>query len=243
MAEGVRLAMWSGPRNLSTAMMYAFAARGDCRVWDEPFYPAYLAATGLGHPMRDAVTASGTTDPARVAGECLAMAGAPHVYQKHMCQHMVPGFPMEWTDDVTNVFLIRHPARVVASFARKYEAATADAIGAARQAEMFDSMADRTGTTPVVVDSADILADPAGMLSSLCRAVGLPWTDRMLSWDAGPKPFDGVWADHWYGAVHRSTGFGSPDGPPPALDGRYADIATGAMPHYDRLKSHALTPR
>jgi hypothetical protein len=186
----MNIAMWSGPRNLSTAMMYAFAARGDCAVWDEPFYAAYLRATGLTHPMRDAILAAHDGDAARVAAACAAPApdGSPHFYQKHMAQHMVPGMPLGWADHAANVFLIRHPARVVASYAKKREGPTEDDLGFRRQAELFDRFADRQGRAPVVIDGTDIRADPAGMLDRLCTALGLPFTDRMLHWPAGPKP-------------------------------------------------------
>lgn len=238
----MNIAMWSGPRNLSTAMMYAFAARGDCAVWDEPFYAAYLLQTGLTHPMRDAILAAHDGDAARVAAACAAPApgGQPHFYQKHMAQHMLPGMPLDWADDVANVFLIRHPARVVASYAKKREGPTADDLGFRRQAELFDRIADRQGRAPVVIDSTAIRADPRGMLEKLCRALGLPFHDAMLRWPAGPKPFDGVWAAHWYGAVHRSTGFEGAEGPLPDLPPAYAELAAACLPHYEKLRAQAL---
>jgi len=234
--------MWSGPRNLSTAMMYSFAARGDCAVWDEPFYAAYLAATGVDHPMREQVIAAGETDPAAVARACTAPVpdGQSLFYQKHMTLHLIDGFPRDWLDRVTNAFLIRHPARVVASYARKREAPVLADIGFLQQAELFDRIADRTGTAPVVVDSADIRARPAAMLRALCGALGIAYTDRMLSWPAGPKPCDGVWAPHWYGAVHASTGFDAAEGPLPELSGDYARLADAALPAYERLAGFSL---
>ena len=143
----MRIAMWSGPRNLSTALMYAFAARGDCAVWDEPFYAAYLSRTGLNHPMRAQVLAAGETDPEKIAARLTGPVpgGKPMFYQKHMCQHMLPGIPRDWMDRVTSVFLIRHPARVLASFASKYEAASLADIGFIQQAELFDAVAQRLG--------------------------------------------------------------------------------------------------
>jgi Sulfotransferase domain len=192
--------MWSGPRNLSTAMMYSFAARGDCAAWDEPFYAAFLAATGLDHPMTAEILAAGEADPARVAARCAGdvPGGKPFFYQKHMTHHMVPGFPLEFMDACTNVFLIRHPARVIASYLAKRENPTLEDLGFTQQAALFDRVADRTGTAPVVVDSADIRANPAAVLQRLCAAIGLPWTSAMLHWPAGPKPYDGAFAPHWY---------------------------------------------
>ncbi|MCX7889400.1 MAG: HAD family hydrolase [Rhodobacteraceae bacterium] len=238
----MRIAMWSGPRNLSTALMYAFAARGDCAVLDEPFYAAYLKATGLDHPMAAAVIAAGQTDPARVAATCSGPApdGRAIFYQKHMTLHMIPAFPRDWMGSVTNAFLIRHPARVVASYARKREAPTLADIGFVQQTQLFDEVADRLGHAPPVIDSADIRASPRVALERLCAALGLPFTERMLAWPAGPKPCDGVWAPHWYGAVHASTGFEPAEGALPDLDGAYARLAEAAMPAYERLASVKL---
>ena len=239
-----RIAMWSGPRNLSTAMMYAFAARGDCAVWDEPFYLPYLVKTGLNHPMRDTVLASGPQDADQIARDCLGPVpeGHPVFYQKHMCQHMVDGIPRDWMADVTNVFLIRHPARVVASFSAKHEAVGLSDIGFQQQVEIFDQVADITGQAPLVVDSNDIRNDPPAMMQALCDALGIGGAQSMLNWPAGPKPFDGVWAPHWYGSVWRSTGFAGREGALPQLNGPYAAIAEAAMPFYERLKPFALKP-
>ncbi len=238
----MRIAMWSGPRNLSTALMYAFAARGDCAVWDEPFYAAYLAATGIDHPMADQIIAAGETDPAAVARACLGPVpqDQPLFYQKHMTLHMIPGFDRSFISGLTNVFLIRHPARVIASYSRKRESPTLPDIGFVQQAELFDQVADQTGAQPLVIDSADIRADPRGKLSALCAALGIPFTEAMLNWPAGPKSFDGVWAPHWYNAVHASTGIDEPEGPLPALDPAAQALADQAMPYYQRLAALRL---
>ena len=237
-----RIAMWSGPRNLSTAMMYSFAARGDCAVVDEPFYSAYLTATGIDHPMRAEVIASQSSDPVQVAAFCTGPIPQQQrlFYQKQMTMHMVPGFDRGFLKSLTNVFLIRHPARVVASYARKRESPTLADIGFVQQAELFDSVADWLGHAPLVVDCADIREDPKSALTRLCAALNIPFSEAMLHWPAGPKPFDGVWAPHWYNAVHRSTGFEDPEGRLPALTGNYARIADQAMPYYQRLAGFKL---
>lgn len=234
--------MWSGPRNLSTALMYAFAARGDCAVSDEPFYAAYLAATGIDHPMRDDVIASQPTDPNEVAAACLGPnpGGQPHWYQKHMTLHMISAFDRGFLAGLTNVFLLRHPAHVIASYARKREAPTLQDIGFLQQAELFDQVADMTGTVPPVITAESIRANPRGALAGLCSALGLPFTEKMLSWPPGPKPYDGVWAPHWYNAVHRSTGFEDPEGPLPDLPPAYQRLADAALPAHDRLAAHAI---
>ena len=237
-----RIAMWSGPRNLSTAMMYAFAARGDCAVWDEPFYAAYLKATGLDHPMKAEVIAGGEPDPARVAQACLGPIPAAQrlFYQKHMTLHMIPEFDRGFLRGLTNVFLIRHPARVIASYAQKRENPNLSDIGFVQQAELFDQVADFSGRPPLVIDSADIRDNPRVMLSKLCAALDIPFADKMLRWPAGPKPFDGVWAPHWYNAVHASKGLDAPEGPLPDLTAKAAALCDLALPYYDRLAAYRL---
>lgn len=233
--------MWSGPRNLSTAMMYSFGARPDFAVVDEPFYAAYLDRTGLYHPMRDAVLASQPVDPAKVAATLTGPVpdNKQHFYQKHMTQHMIAGIPRDWFAHVCHVFLIRHPARVVASFGAKYDNPTLADIGFTQQTEIFDELTAQ-GITPVVIDSADIRRDPRAMLARLCAALDLSFDPAMLSWPAGGHPSDGVWAPHWYGAVHASTGFAPAEGPPPDLSGAAGDLVTQALPHYRRLEALKL---
>lgn len=232
----MRIAMWSGPRNLSTAMMYSFGARSDFAVWDEPFYAPYLAASGADHPMKDQIIAAHEANPIKVAARCSGTIPAqkPHFYMKHMPHHMIDGFPMDWSDDCVNVHLIRHPARVVASYGIKREQVTLEDIGFRQQAQLFD----RIGG--LVIDSADIRNDPERMLTRLCDAIGLRFDRAMLSWPEGGHLDDGVWASHWYGAVHRSTGFAGPEGPLPQLDGRDAAIVAAALPFYDRLAAKKL---
>lgn len=238
----MRIAMWSGPRNLSTAMMYAFASRGDCAVWDEPFYAAYLDRTGLKHPMRAESMAAGERDPDKVADACVfgpVPEEKPHFLQKHMAQHMLPGFDRGWLSRVVNIFLIRHPARVIASFSAKHDSLGLDDIGFRSQLELYRAAA-ACGQTPVVLDSADIRSDPAAALEALCDSIGLPWTPAMLSWPAGPKPFDGVWASHWYDSLHRSSGFAGPEGPLPAIEPALAQLHAEALPFYEELRLRRL---
>ncbi len=237
-----RIAMWSGPRNLSTAMMYAFASRGDCAVWDEPFYAAYLKSTGIPHPMAAEVIASGEPDPTKVAAACLGEIPKHTTlfYQKHMTLHMIPAFERGFMLGLTNVFLIRHPARVVASYSKKRESPTLLDIGYVQQAHLFHQVADWTGKPPIVVDSFDICAAPRETLTKLCAALTIPFTETMLHWPAGPKPYDGAWAPHWYNAVHKSTGFDAPEGPLPELSSAFQKLADEAQPYYDRLAAFKI---
>jgi hypothetical protein len=238
----VRIAMWSGPRNISTAMMRSFENRPDCAVSDEPFYAAYLAQTGLDHPMREAVLAAQPQDWRAVAHSLVTDEPAAVWYQKHMTHHMLPGFSVDWTESCRNAFLIRDPEAVLASYVVKRADVTLEDIGVVRQRELFDREADRLGAPPPVVEGADVLADPRGMLTALCRALGIPFRDEMLRWPAGRRDSDGVWAPAWYEAVERSTGFAAPERAerPPLTDDLKA-IADQARPHYEALVRYRLT--
>jgi hypothetical protein len=235
--------MWSGPRNLSTAMMRSFGNRADCAaVWDEPFYAAYLARTGKDHPMRAEVLASQPQDWRAVARACATGDVPPGriLYQKHMTHHMLPSFGRDWMDALDHAFLIRAPERVAASYAARREEVTLEDLGFERQAELFDRVAQRAGAAPPVIDAEAVRADPEGVLRRLCSALGLAFDPGMLAWPAGPRASDGAWAAHWYGAVNASTGFAPPEPAPPPLAGRMRAIADAARPDYDRLHVHVI---
>jgi hypothetical protein len=240
----IRIAMWSGPRNISTAMMRAFENRPDCAVVDEPFYAAYLAETGLQHPMRHAVLASQPTDWRVVADTLVTAEPAAVFYQKHMTHHMLPAFGLDWAAACRNAFLIRDPAAVLASYVKKRAEVTLEDIGVVRQRELFEREAERLGRAPPVIEGADVLADPKGALTALCAALGIPFRHEMLSWPAGRRDSDGVWAPAWYEAVERSTGFAAPDRPPVApLPDDLSRLAEAARPHYEALARFKLGGR
>ncbi len=234
--------MWSGPRNLSTAMMYSFAARGDCAVWDEPFYAAYLAKTGLDHPMRREILAAGEHDPGKVIDACRGDVpnGKPVFYQKHMTHHMIDGIDRTWLKDMTNIFLIRHPVRVIASYAAKRENPTLEDIGFRQQAELFDLVCDLTGKVPPVVDSFDIRKSPETTLRRLCGKIGLGFLPQMTGWPIGGHKDDGVWGAHWYGAVRTSNGFSGAEGDLPILKGEMASLSNSAATYYQSMAAHLV---
>ncbi len=234
------IAMWSGPRNISTAMMYSFGNRADCIAWDEPFYAFSLLHHGNDHPMRDEIIAAGDSDWDSLVARCLAPAERPVFYQKHMTHHMPRDLDLGWITRLTNAFLIRRPEHVLASYARKWSDVTLEGLGFVQQAEIFAMVADHLGHAPPVVDTDDILKDPRGTLTRLCAACAIPFDGAMLSWPQGPKPFDGVWAPHWYNAVWSSTGFGTPPADSPSLPAPLQRIAEQARPHYERLRQHRL---
>jgi Sulfotransferase domain len=229
-APPLRIAMWSGPRNISTALMRAFEARGDTAVSDEPFYAAYLQRTGIEHPLRDAVIASQSCDW-RVVAQLLT---GPVPQGKPLGE-----FGRVWMQDVHNAFLIRDPEAVLASYARHRDAVTLEDIGFVQQRELFDAQADRLGRAPPVADAADILAAPDRILKKLCGALGIAFTPAMLHWPAGRRATDGVWAPAWYQAVEKSTGFAAPK-PASALPARLRTLADQARPHYDALAQYRL---
>jgi hypothetical protein len=239
----IRIAMWSGPRNISTAMMRAFGQRPDTAVVDEPFYAAFLAATSEPHPMRAEVVASQPTDWRAVVGQLLGPVpeGRQVYYQKLMTHHMLAEFGRDWMSGMRNAFLIRDPGAVLASYVRARGVATLADIGIVQQRELFEREADRLGAAPPVIEGRDVLERPGHMLAQLCDALGIPFTDAMLSWPAGRRATDGVWAPAWYESVERSTGFGAPpalaDAPLPDQLQRVADQA---QPHYLALARHRI---
>lgn len=238
----VRIAMWSGPRNLSTAMMRSFGSRADTFVSDEPFYGAYLKHTGDPQPMMDAVMASMDCDWHSVARtlEGPAPDGSPLWYQKHMAHHMEGPIDISDLAGMRHAFLIRDPIRVAASYADKRTDIRPDHLGVTRQREFFERVADRDGVARPVIDSADILADPPATLAKLCAALGISWHPAMLTWAAGPHRQDGVWGAHWYDKVNTSTGFGPPPGRLPDLAPDYARVAEACRADYEALSAHAL---
>lgn len=234
---GVRLAMWSGPRNISTALMRSWENRPDCRVVDEPLYAYYLAETGLDHPARDEVIAAGSTDWRAVVADLTAEVTDGVYYQKHMTHHLLPTLPREWIAKLTNVLLIRDPAEVVASYTRSRATVEAADIGLMQQVQLYEQFG---GQLPVI-DAADFLQQPEAYLRWLCDLVGVEFTDRMLTWPPGARESDGVWAPYWYTAVHASTGFEPYRPREVMLEGAALAAAEQCRPHYERL--HAARVR
>jgi hypothetical protein len=236
--------MWSGPRNISTAMMRSFGNRADTVVVDEPLYAAYLRSTGLDHPGREAILAAQDDDWRSVTQALVGPVpgGRDVYYQKHMTHHLLPETGRDWLARVTNAFLVRDPAGVVASYARVRGEPTLADLGFPQQVEIFRACADALGAAPPVVDAEDVLSAPRPVLAELCTRVGISFDERMLSWPAGPRATDGVWAPHWYTAVEASTGFG----PPASQRGEVPDHLLGLLelcrPYYDELWVHRIQP-
>jgi hypothetical protein len=238
----VRIAMWSGPRNISTAMMRAFENRPDTAVIDEPFYGPYLVRSGVDHPLREAVLAAHATDAEAIAAALTGPAphGAQVFYQKHMTHHMLPGVTRAWMGEVRSAFLIREPRRVLASYAARRAAVELDDIGFAAQARLFDEVCDLAGAAPPVIDAEDVLGDPRAVLGRLCAALDIHFAEDMLAWPAGPRASDGAWAPAWYDAVIASTGFGPPAPEPAPLEPHLEALARAVRPHYERLARYRI---
>jgi Sulfotransferase domain len=245
MPDPVRIAMWSGPRNISTAMMRSFENRPDTSVVDEPFYAAFLAATGVDHPMREESLASQPQNWREVVRSLLGPVPdrRPIFYQKHMTHHMVADFGRDWISQVCNAFLIRAPEDVLFSYTQKREDVTLDDIGFVSQSELFEREAQRLGHAPPVVHADDVLANPRDTLSALCSVLDVPFSEAMLSWPSGKRATDGVWAPVWYGSVERSTGFAPQREREQrkALASHLQRIADAARPHYERMVAFKTT--
>lgn len=236
--------MWSGPRNISTAMMRAWENRDDCTVADEPLYAAYLHATGIDHPARDEIIGAGETDWRKVVVHLLETQpeGRPIWYQKHMCQHILPDMDIGWVHGLTNLFLIRSPESVVASFVRvrQTETISPEEIGLPQQVRLFEAVANYIGHAPPVIDSAEFLRDPETHLRAICHYLKISFCTSMLNWPPGPRESDGVWGSYWYDSLYKSTGFIDPAPREVTLKGQPAEVAAACRPLYERLFEHRL---
>ena len=206
--------------------------------WDEPFYGAYLKATGLKHPMVAEIISGMECDSAKVAARCTETASKPIFYQKHMTHHMLKQFDRKFICRLNNAFLVRSPKKVLASYAKKHDEVSLHAIGFVEQAEIFDLVAQHLGRAPPVLDADTHLADPRTSLMQLCAKLNINFNEAMLSWPKGPKPCDGIWAAHWYNAAWNSTGFEAPSDVPFELPEHLKRIAGQAQPYYEKLKAY-----
>jgi len=239
----LRLAMWSGPRNISTAMMRAWENRGDCSVVDEPLYAHYLAHTGLDHPGRELVISAGEADWRKVAEHLAGPVpdGKPIWYQKHMTHHLLPQIGRDWLDELTHAFLIRDPREVLLSYVRSRPNVTAEDIGVLQQLEIFEYVHRRSHVRPPVIDAGEFLKNPERQLRALSAQLGVEFTPRMLHWPAGARASDGVWASYWYRAVVRSSGFEPYRERDRRIPPEFKKLIDAVMPAYETLFAHRMT--
>lgn len=236
----LRINCWSGPRNVSTALMRSFAQRGDTVAVDEPLYGHYLATTGAPHPGLSELLDVLETDARKVVDEVvLGPCGRDVLFLKQMVHHLTPDLDLRFLDACVNVLLIRDPAEVIASLVHQLPEPTMRDVGLARQVELFRDLRSR-GQDPPVLDARQLLLDPEHVLRELCARVGIAWDPAMLSWPAGPRPEDGPWARYWYDNVHRSTGF-APYRPKSAdVPDSCAGLLAECRTCYDELVEHAI---
>jgi hypothetical protein len=235
----VRVAMWSGPRNISTAMMRSWENRADCVVADEPFYAFYLSTSGIDHPGADEVIASQPTDWRTVAAQVTSAPlpdGATVAYQKHMTHHMLPEVDLDALEGLTHAFLVRDPAEVLLSYAKVRHEPTLEDLGWPQQLRLYESFGGP------VVEARDVLEEPERTLRALCGAVGVAFDPAMLAWPAGRRDTDGVWARHWYDSVRASTGFGPYRPPSEEVPERLRPLLDRCRPYYEALHPHRLRP-
>ncbi len=232
--------LWSGPGNVSTALMYSFAQRADTKVVDEPLYGHYLRVTGAQHPLRDEVLAAVNTDGNEVMRELLNAAADDAnkvLFMKQMAHHLVE-LDQGFMQQTRNVFLIRDPREMLPSLTIQLPNARLKDTGLATQWQLYERLV-AGGQNPAVLDSRELLLDPAGVLARLCEHLGIDYTDDMLTWTAGARAEDGIWASHWYHAVHKSEGF-APYGAKGSFPEDLQDLLAECRPWYDKLFAHAI---
>lgn len=245
--DGVRVAMWSGPRNISTALMRSWGSRADCFVSDEPLYAHYLStlddARRRGHPVWEEVMRSQPTDCREVAGRLTGpIPGGKRVwYQKHMAHHLTPQCDRDWIAGLTNCFLIRDPASMITSFIKVIDNPTALDLGLPQQVELFERVRRESGRTPAVIDSRDMLLDPGLMLRRLCGRVGVEFDPAMLSWPPGTRHEDGVWGPHWYASVYQSTCFGAHAEKSKRIPRRLLTVLDECTALYETMAEHKIS--
>ena len=234
-----RVCLWSGPRNVSTALMYSFSQRSDTKVVDEPLYAHFLRVSGATHPLREACLAAQDSDGDRVARELiLGPWDSPVVFFKQMAHHLVD-LDLDFMRHTHNVFLTRDPLQVLPSLLLRIGQPRMRDTGFARQCELVE-MLESWGQTPVVLDSGDLLMDPPGMLAALCEHLKLPFEEEMLRWPQGPKEFDGIWASEWYKNVHQTTEFRPHRPKPGPFPSELRALLEDCLPYYAKLQVRAL---
>ena len=234
--------MWSGPRNISTALMRSWESRSDTFVIDEPFYAHYLSVTNVDHPGRDEIIQNGETDQSVVSrGLITDLDDSCSIYfQKHMTHHMIPSVGREWMKDVVNCFLIRDPKDMILSYTKVNSNLSMHLLGLEEQYELFEYVTKINGRAPPVVDSKDILLDPRETLRLLCEKIGVVFSEEMLSWSKGVRDTDGIWAKYWYENVINSTGFNTYTEKNEVIRDEYLQLYEDCLKIYEKLSKHKI---
>lgn len=230
----------SGPRNISTALMYSFGNRPDTAIIDEPYYAYYLKKYQVAyHPGTEEILNKMSSDPQAVTDALFADRPEQYFFIKNMAHHL-RGFDYSFIHNVKNIFLIRNPRQLIASFAKVIENPASGDIGVKRERELYDEIIENESNTPIVLDSGEVLKNPEGVLMKLCEELDIPFSNKMLSWLPGPRKEDGPWARYWYGSVHKSTGFLKKEQKYIALSKQLEDLYEEVKPHYDFLYQRSI---
>ncbi len=234
--RAVRIAMWSGPRNISTAMMRAWENRRDTLVVDEPLYAHYLRVTGKMHPGREETLAAHDDNWNRVTSQLVEElpAGKNIVYQKHMAHHLLPGCDQTWMNHISHGFLIRDPEQMLVSLSKRLSEVELEDTGLPQQARLFRELRDQ-GRPPIVLDARDVLIAPEMMLQRMCQSFSVEFDPNMMQWPSGPRPTDGAWAPYWYDAVWQSTTFAAYETKNERLRPKFAPLLRECLPFYELL--------
>ena len=236
------IAVWSGPRNVSTALMRSFENRSDCFVSDEPFYSYFLYKTGLKHPLSDEVIKSGLID----YNEIIKYITGPIPsfkniwYQKHMAHHILEGVNLDWIKSMKNCLLIRHPSDVILSYSKKNEINNIQQLGYLQQVEIYKMLTKEIGISPIIIDAQDLLREPRKILIAVCENLRIEFDDKMLSWPPGVRKTDGIWGKHWYKQVEASTGFKPYTKTDRIIPPKYIKLNDECMQYYDFLYQNRI---
>ena len=237
--DQTRIAMWSGPRNISTAMMRSFENRDDTSVVDEPFYAYYLSQTGFNHPGRKEVLESQSTNWNNIVN--LITGDIPNKkmiwYQKHMVHHVLDEKDIEWVKYFNNIFLIRHPKEVIISYSKRSQIDGIKDLGYPQQINLFKKIKNITGDYPIVFNSKDILSDPEKYLRKMCEFLKINFSNKMLNWPKGSRKTDGVWSPYWYKNVIKSSSFKPYKKSNESIPKEYNGLLEECLQYYDYLNS------
>ena len=242
MNNNIKIGMWSGPRNISTALMRSFENRLDTTVIDEPFYAYFLKKTGIKHPVYKKVIDSYSTSWDHIANNLIGPIpdGKNIWYQKLMTHHWLKGEPLDWVKSIHNCFLIRHPKKVIISYLKIHNQINPELIGLPQQLHIFNQVVKKTNKIPIVISSEDILKNPKLMLSQLCDLLEIPFSNQMLEWPEGTRDTDGIWSKYWYQNVVKTTSFSQPKNNKEELPNQFTEVLEECMYYYQKMEKYKI---